>query len=607
MFDRVIVRDNLPPAIPNMPLSKLTPNSSRFVTLMALVAFAVLFLFHIYPIGLSDALWHLNTGRWIWGHGALPTSDPFTYSSMGNLDANRQSYWQHLVLQGYWLAQLFFYAVHAALGMWGLVLLKAMLFVTLYWLVWRALLQARVNPLVGLLAVLALPWLLYRYDELRPQIFSFIGVVLVFMILTQALVKLRNGIEHPLDLMVLPFVMLLWANLHPGFMLGWVVIIVTLAGVAFDQWRGINKLSRGGMRTLFLWCGIALCASIANPLTYSFITNIIVMREQYALGVDEFLPLYQYARMYQRPSLFYGVLMLALGVSGFLLRCWRRVSPAHVFLFLGFAAAGFSAFRYMIFFVLMALMIGLPHISAWLEPYLLRAQALLVVLVFAAVSGVAYLAFQHGAWKQGAVETAYVPAHAADFILAQHPPAPLFNAYEYGGYLGWKLAPEYQVFIDPRCLDFEVFDDYQTARGGHYQKVFEKYGVNSVAFYIFTPVINSIPEITLYLLMDAQWDLVYADKISVVMVRRSQNTLSAIDKAPLLGYLQDVLMQTLKAAPDKTQALVQYGRVLHFRGDVAGAKQRFRQALKINPQLRAPRFYLAEIARQERGGNGVEQ
>lgn len=138
---------------------------------------------------------------------------------------------------------------------------------------------------------------------------------------------------------------------------------------------------------------------------------------------------------------------------------------------------------------------------------------------------------------------------------------------------------------------------YQTARGGHYQKTFEKYGINSVAFYILTPVVNSIPEITLYLLMDQQWDLVYADKISIVMVRRSKNTLPIIDKAPLLNHLQRLLEQTLAATPNNTQALVQYGRVLHFRGDVEGAKKRFSDALKINPRLRAPRFYLESIAR----------
>ena len=562
---------------------------------MAGAIFAILFLFHIYPIGLGDVYWHLNTGRWIWEHGALPGSDPFTYTIGDTLDAR-----QRLILQGYWLAQLLFFAAHAAFGPWGLVVLKAALFVTLYGLVWRTMLKARVEPLLGLLAILTLPWLLYRYDELRPQIFSFIGVVLVYMNISSALARLRGGVAHPGALIALPFIMLLWANLHPGFILGWVIIIVMLAGAAFDRWRGTNALERPALRRLFIWCGMALLASLANPLADAFISNMGALQSPFTREIDEFLPLADYARMYQQPFLFYGVLAIALVTLGVLI--WRRqhTDPAHAFLFIGFTAAGFYSFRYMIFFVLIALIIVMPHVSALAERHFARARSLLFALLLAALSGVGYLTFQHGAWKLGAVETTYVPEHAAEWILTRHPPAPLFNAYEYGGYLGWRLAPDYRVFIDPRCLDHDVQDAYQTARGGHYRAVFEKYGVNSVVFYLFTPLLNSIPEVTLYLLMDQQWDVVYVDRLSVVLVRRDRNILPVIDKAPLLDHLQQVLERTLAATPEDTQAHVQYGRVLLYRGNVAGARQHFSTALQINPQLRAARLYLEAITRQQK-------
>jgi hypothetical protein len=469
----------------------------------------------------------------------------------------------------------------------------------LYWLVLRTLLRAGVNPLLGLIAILVLPWLLYRYDELRPQMFSFIGIVLVYMNLNRALDMLRNEVSRPNALVTLPFIMLVWANLHPGFILGWVIIIVILAGVMIDQWRGINKLSRAALQRLFIWCGLALFASLINPLADAFIVNMGAIQHPVATRfVDEYLPLVDFAQMYQQPLLLYGVLVLALIVVGGMVCRWRQVTPVQAFLFVGFAAAGFYAARYTIFLVLMALIVGMPHISALIESRAIRMRSLLLVILLAEMSGVSYLIYQRGAWKKGSVETAYVPEQATEFIRTQHPPAPLFNAYEYGGYLGWQLSPAYRMFIDPRGLDDVAQDDYQTARGGHYREALEKYGVNSVVFYLFTPNIDSIPEITLYLMMDPQWDLVYADKLSVVLVRHARNALPVINKAPLLDYLQRVLEQTLAATPNDTQALVQYGRVLHFRGDVEGAKQRFRYALQINPLLRAPRYYLEVIDRQ---------
>ncbi len=573
-------------------LSVATLSSGKLlIRILAGAVFVVLFLYHINPVGLGDMYWHLNTGRWIWEHGALPDDDPFTYTLSDGIDTRQQ-----LILQSYWLAQLLFYGVYKMFGPWGLIFLKAALFITLYFLVWRSMLRARVEPILGLLAILALPWLLYRFDELRPQVFSFIGVVLVYVNMNCALSKLRAGISHPNALTALPFIMLLWANLHAGFILGWVVILVMLAGSALGHWRGTNGLDFPALRRLFIWCGIALLASLANPLSDTLIVNLGMLSDPFTREIDEFFPLFVYARVYQQPFLFYGVLVIALVSAGVMILRRKNTEPAHAFLFIGFAAAGFSSFRYMIFFVLMALLLVMPHISALLERYQARSRSILFALLFAALSGAGYLTYQHTPWKMDALETSYVPERAADWILDNRPPAPLFNAYEYGGYLGWRLTPEYRMFVDPRCLDYTVHTDYQTARGGHYPAVFEKYGVNSVVFYLFTPLVNSIPEVTLYLLMDQQWDLVYVDRLAVVMVRHDQNTLPYIDKAPLLNYLQRVLEQTLATMPDDTQALVQYGRILLYRGNVNGAQQQFRAALRINPRLGAARRYLEAIA-----------
>jgi cytochrome c-type biogenesis protein CcmH/NrfG len=84
------------------------------------------------------------------------------------------------------------------------------------------------------------------------------------------------------------------------------------------------------------------------------------------------------------------------------------------------------------------------------------------------------------------------------------------------------------------------------------------------------------------------------------MVRHDRNTMPIIDKAPLLNYMQQTLERMLSASPGDTQALVQYGRVLLYRGNVAGARQYFSAALKINPRIRAARFYLDALTRQNK-------
>ena len=60
------------------------------------------------------------------------------------------------------------------------------------------------------------------------------------------------------------------------------------------------------------------------------------------------------------------------------------------------------------------------------------------------------------AFQLRAAEWRY-PAGAADFLLAHHVAGPIFNTYEYGGYLIWRLWPEQRVFIDGRSLSESLF------------------------------------------------------------------------------------------------------------------------------------------------------
>ena len=211
----------------------------RFFSVAPVVVFLALYLFHTYPLGLGDIYWHLSTGRWIVEHSVLPSADPFLYTLPAVLDER-----QILLLQGYWLAQVIFYAVHDAFGDYGLVLFKAGLFTVMYFVLWRILRKTNVNAALALLALVPLPLLFYRYDELRPQVFSFLGVVLVYACMTWSRRALCAGVRWPPSLLWLPVIMLLWANLHRGYILGTVIILVALSAeltCATNASSGLNK------------------------------------------------------------------------------------------------------------------------------------------------------------------------------------------------------------------------------------------------------------------------------------------------------------------------------------------------------------------------------
>jgi hypothetical protein len=182
--------------------------------------------------------------------------------------------------------------------------------------------------------------------------------------------------------------------------------------------------------------------------------------------------------------------------------------------------------------------VGLPHAYELLRTRIERARVALLFIALAGAVGLAYVDWQRSALRFGPIETAFVPQRAADFIRAQRLPAQLFSPYEYGGYLEWRLADRYRLFYDQRSMDNAVYAEYVRARDGRYADVFVHHDIRTVVFYLFTPVLHTIPPIVPALLNDPRWDVVYADRIALVAVRRDSHTLPVFDKARIREYLQ---------------------------------------------------------------------
>ena len=58
--------------------------------------------------------------------------------------------------------------------------------------------------------------------------------------------------------------------------------------------------------------------------------------------------------------------------------------------------------------------------------------------------------------RQAETEARHFPAAAAAFLQQEHPPGPMMNHYNWGGYFIWKLYPQYRVFMDGRA---DVYGD----------------------------------------------------------------------------------------------------------------------------------------------------
>jgi hypothetical protein len=146
-----------------------------------------------------------------------------------------------------WLGGTIMALAYRVGGAPGLAVLKALLVLSLIYVVWFTLRRKQLAwrwAGVGIAVVGALPVLL----RLRPQLWTLLGVLAVCRILTS---------ESRRSRWLLPLVFALWANLHGGWIVGGGLVVV---------WTAVAFIQRRNDRGELLLVGIAsLAATLLNP------------------------------------------------------------------------------------------------------------------------------------------------------------------------------------------------------------------------------------------------------------------------------------------------------------------------------------------------------
>jgi hypothetical protein len=214
----------------------------------------------------GDTFLHIAAGNWIWTHGAVPRTDPFSFTRHGAPWVAHE-----------WLAELGFAAAYRALGWTGVIALSAGAIAATYYMLARFLARILPTPavLVGVTAsfLLAAPHLLAR-----PHVLTMPLLVLW----VAAHERAREEGRAP-ALLLLP-AMTLWANLHGGFVIG----LGLTALYALDALASAAD-RRTRLRSLRTWAFFGAAVLLAALLTPFGINGPLfalhLARETYALGM----------------------------------------------------------------------------------------------------------------------------------------------------------------------------------------------------------------------------------------------------------------------------------------------------------------------------------
>ena len=446
----------------------------------------------------ADVWWHLSSGLWMLENHALPHSGVFSQAAAGPWIATSWAY-DLLLAVGYSLLGLRAIPVLLMCFMAALAVVTFVLAGGLRGKLWSA---------VGLSAVAQ--YVLGGVSA-GPVYFS----ILFFGLQLWGVFEVRrSGQLRPMFL--LPALMLVWANLDAQFVDGvalLVIFIAVLTGERYFTSSGARSPDFGRTAALV---GASIVATLITPYFYHpysvFFATTFSSANQY---LGEFL-----APGFRQPQDY--VLMLLAMASFLTLGLRRSRDPFAVAVLTGGVAASFYSKRDIWLVTLAALavigetMAQQPREADSLEAHRnlrIAAAAALIVLVFAA-----WVRIPSSREALMAKVSRSYPVAACDSIRERHLAQPLFNTYEWGGFLTWYL-PQYPVAIDSRS------DLYGANFIAEYSKV-----MNADVPYTEFPALTGAQTILLpktaimagALSSMPLFKVVYSDDAAIVLTRNSE-------------------------------------------------------------------------------------
>jgi hypothetical protein len=490
-------------------------NGLRSQTTFLVVLFLGLFAMAARDATDPDLWWHLATGRFIVQHGAVPHTDPFSYTIAGKEWIAHE-----------WLTDVLLYELHRAAEWTGLIIAFAIVIVAAFFL-----LYLRCGPNVYIAGVATLCGALATRPVwgVRPQVLSLLLTSLWLLILE------RSAHTPKILWWTLPLTVL-WVNLHAGFALGLTLIALFLAGEWIE--RKIEK-QQPSPRSRFLALILALDLLLVplNPNT--------VKLYWYPIATLRSSAMQRYIAEWASPNFhraeYWPFLLIVLAL--FAILSWLRgaIRPRDLLLLCVSLFAAFCSIRLIPLFVLIAVPLIARQIAKWQSPKwgveklaqsrplidLLRGPLplparmtvngiiLIAMVAFAAIHTADVI--QH----QGQREAKVFPERATAFLWTHPPAGPVFNGYDWGGYLIWKLYPAGRVFIDGRA---DVYGDQFLHDFADTYEFKENWHQTLDHWHIQTVLVPVDSALATGLRRAPGWTISFEDALAVILTRSPSRT-----------------------------------------------------------------------------------
>lgn len=459
-------------------------------------------------LGDGDPGRHIVIGQLMLAEGYIPKYDVFSHTRNGLVLTTTE-----------WLSEVLFAAAHLAMGLNGVVLLAICLIAVTCTLVFRETAKKSGSYLVAFILVYWMVAATLFHWLARPHLFSW----LMTAIWAIAVRRLAQGQRAPL--WQFPLMMLLWANLHGGFVIGFLILIAYLGGWAFDFFFEKNHPPSSDILRRLSIVGItSLLVTVLNPAgvnLWNAVFGHVGDAELMSLQIDWRSP------DFHLPNSLPFLLLVAASFFVFAIKS-KKLESGQALLCGGLAVLAFYSVRNIPYFVIVCLpVIGealketgilrlmngtITALQNNLTGFMWSGMATVIVAILL-ISGQALDLTNLG----NTFDPNRFPVDAVNW-LEEHPQrGNPFNEFTWGGYMLYRLWPRVNVFIDGQT-DFYgagLVKEYLIVLDGQdgWETILDKYEVEWVLVPRNSPLVNRLK-------LEPKWVALYEDNIAIVMRKR---------------------------------------------------------------------------------------
>jgi len=446
-----------------------------------------------------DMWWHIKVGGDILRTHHWPTIDPYSWTVAG-------SPW----IAYEWLGEIPLALVHRFSGVVGLdlflIVFSSVIMLAVYWL---AAIRSG-NSKAAFISALFLASLAFGNFSLRPQMFGFFFLVLTLIVME----KFRQGLTWPL--WTLPPMFLLWVNTHGSFIIGiGVIVLYLLAGLFTFQKGSVEAVAWTREQRVKLETTLLLCVAVLPITPYG--TQLAVY--PFDMAFSQPINVANISEWKPMPfDVIGGKMFLAFIVIFFLLQMFFRFTwrLEELCLAIGGTVMACIHVRFVLLFVPFFAPVFAASLARWIPAYKRHKDQFIANAVIMAGVVVAMVHYfpTRADFDQKVAKT--YPVGALEYLRTHNLSRRMLNDYGFGGYL--VLSGE-KTFIDGRGDLYERsgilgdFVHFANLKPGSLQLI-RNYGIETILLERDTALVTA-------LLASPEWERVYVDQTSSILVRRN--------------------------------------------------------------------------------------